>query len=111
MPLICQEHTVAEHSAEYFSQVLLEQTELLDTLNNWPMGWRAFEGIFNGRPLALMIIAPIPGGWEVKALAVHPASRHRGVGSTLLQQVHKEVPTLVWPNCLQALAERSNSLH
>lgn len=74
------------------------------------MGWRAFEGIFNGQPLALIMIAPVPGGWEVKALAVHPASRHRGVGSTLLQSVAKKVPTLQWPNSLQALAERSNTL-
>lgn len=110
MPLICQEHTVAEHSPAYFSQVLREQTELLDTLNNWPMGWRAFEGVFNGQPLALILIAPVTGGWEVKALAVHPASRHRGVGSTLLQSVAKQVPTLQWPSNLQALAERNNTL-
>lgn len=110
MPLICQEHTVAEHSPEYFSQVLREQPELLAKLNHWPMGWRAFEGIFNGRPLGLLVIAPISGGWEVKAIAVHPASRHRGVGSTLLQSVAQQVPTLQWPNSLQALAERNNRL-
>lgn len=110
MPLICKEHIVTDRSQEYFSQVLREQPELASKLQQWPGQWRSFEGIFNGKPLAFLAIAPTNTGWEVKALAVHPASRHRGVGSTLLQHVAKEIPTLAWPNSLQALANRKNSL-
>lgn len=106
MPLICKEHVVTERSPQYFAQVLREQTELLDTLQQWPAQWRLFEGVFNERPLAFLAIAPASNGWEVKALAVHPASRHRGVGSTLLQHVAKEVPRLQWPSSLQPLADR-----
>ncbi|MCH8542515.1 MAG: GNAT family N-acetyltransferase [Alcanivorax sp.] len=71
-------------------------------------GLRVVEGHFNGSPLAVMLVVEGPKGPVVEALVVHPASRGRGVGSTLLKQASALLPGLSWPDELAGLAGKAS---
>lgn len=107
MPLIAREHHLNSDSAEYFARVLRDQPEIQAQLAAAPAGTRFIEGHFNGKPLALLLAEPAGDGWHVIALAVHPASRGRGVGSTLLAQASTLLPGLGWPACLEGVARHA----
>ena len=107
MPLIAREHALSSHSAQHFARVLRDQPGITAQLSAPPSGARLIEGHFNGSPLALLLATPTPGGWAVQALAVHPASRGRGVGGTLLKLAQALLPGLSWPACLDGLAARA----
>ena len=107
MPLIAREHALNSHSAEHFARVLRDQPEIAAQLAAPPAGARLIEGHFNGSPLALLLAVPKADGWEVLTLAVHPASRGRGVGGTLLKLAMSQLPGLSWPASLDNLATKA----
>ncbi|MCK0537142.1 GNAT family N-acetyltransferase [Alcanivorax quisquiliarum] len=107
MPLIAREHHLNSGSTEYFARVLRDLPEIQAQLAAPPAGTRLIEGHFNGKPLALLLAEPAGAGWQVKTIAVHPASRGRGVGSTLLAQAGALLPGLGWPDCLEGVARRA----
>ncbi|KAF0808225.1 hypothetical protein A167_02733 [Alcanivorax sp. S71-1-4] len=107
MPLIAREHALNTRSADHFARVLRDQPEIAAQLAAPPAGARLIEGHFNGSPLALLLAVPKADGWEVLTLAVHPASRGRGVGGTLLAMAQKSLPGLTWPACLDDLAAKA----
>lgn len=107
MPLIAREHQCGSESPDYFSRVLREDPETSARLASPAPGLRVIEGHFNGSPLAVMLVDEGPAGPVVTALVVHPASRGRGVGSTLLRQASALLPGLSWPDELRALADKA----
>ena len=107
MPLIAREHQCTADSPDYFSRVLRDHPEISARLAQCAPGMRVLEGHFNGSPLALMLIEEASEGPVVSALVVHPASRNRGVGSTLLREASARLPGLSWPDELAALARKA----
>lgn len=108
MPLIAREHHPGADSSQYFARVLKDQPQVsarLDTAADQDL--KVIEGHFNGRPLALLLAAPASEGWAVTALVVHPASRQRGVGATLLREACRLLPGLTWPTELDAVARKA----
>lgn len=65
-----------------------------------------WAGIFNARPVSLLLLASRDGAWWVTELVVHPATRGRGVGSETLRQTARRQP-LRWPAEISALARRA----
>ncbi|MEY1662920.1 hypothetical protein [Isoalcanivorax beigongshangi] len=107
MPLIAREHSFTPDSADYFARVLADQPELLQSLRQDQPGRRIIEGHFNARPIAILVAEAAGDGWQVTALAVHPANRGRSVGSTLLAGAAGLLPDLAWPDSLTGVAARA----
>ncbi|WP_111657984.1 acetyl-CoA sensor PanZ family protein [Isoalcanivorax indicus] len=108
MPLIAREHRPDADSIHYFARVLADQPQVSAELASAAdRGLTVIEGHFNGRPLALLLAAPAAAGWQVTALVVHPASRQRGVGATLLREANRLLPGLTWPTELAPLARKA----
>lgn len=111
MPLIAREHKLSNDSPDHFARVLADQPEVAAKLADLDAatrtGLKAIEGHFNGKPLALLLAAPHGDGWEVVTVVVHPASRARGVGGTLLRDAAALLPGLRWPAALDGLARQA----
>ncbi|MBZ2189233.1 GNAT family N-acetyltransferase [Alcanivorax sp. JB21] len=87
--------------------MLRDHPEISARLAQPAPGLRVLEGHFNGSPLAVLLVEERPTGPMVTALVVHPASRNRGVGSTLLREACAWLPGLGWPDELARLARKA----
>ena len=108
MPIEIREHRPDENSPEYFAQVLREQPELAHSLYPGNPAARVVEAIFNARPVGILVALPRDdAGWRTDLLVVHPATRGRGVGSTLLAGAARLLGELQPPPDMPGLARRA----
>ncbi len=67
--------------------------DVLQTVNEWrqqPDSMSLWWAIFNERKVGFVLV----DSKEIKALAVHPATRSRGVGQRMLDLIQIQYPTL-----------------
>ena len=108
MPIEIREHRPDENSPDYFAQVLREQPEQAHALYPGKAGARVIEAIFNARPVGILVALPrAEGGWGTELLVVHPATRGRGVGSTLLAGAARLLGELQPPADMPGLVRRA----
>lgn len=93
MPLEVSEHSLTAESPTQFARVLRNDPkagEMLEAALGQP-GWKAFQAVFNARPVALLLLEETDGGWQAVQLVVHPATRGRGVATNLLRQTRQKL--------------------
>lgn len=106
MPVEVLEHPLTAQSPEHFARVLREQPEKADRLSP-AADRRALEARFNDRPVGVLIATREAGQWRIETLVVHPATRGRGVGTSLLAGAAKHLGELQIPDELAGLAGKA----
>lgn len=88
MPIQVSEHTLTAKSTDYFARVLRNDASAREALEHAlaAPGHRAFQAVFNGSPVALLLLREEDDGCRPVTLVVHPATRGRGVGSEFARQ-------------------------
>lgn len=109
MPIQVSEHTLTSESRTYFSRVLRDDAEARKALEQALSrpDFFAFEAVFNGRPVALLLLQRQREGSYPVTLVVHPATRGRGVGTEFAGQVAHYLPKLRMPPECRAFAARA----
>ena len=119
MPLEINEHRPGPETPEHFARVLRDSPEARQALeqaleqaqkealeSDEP---RILEGIFNARPVAMLLARRQSEGWRLECLVVHPATRGRGVGTETLRWAATLLQPLEVPATLRELAARAGT--
>lgn len=88
MPLEIKQSPLTPNTLDHFDQVLRDRPEERNRLAAAvdEAGTRLFQAIFNGRSVGLLLLRETDVRPVVDTVVVHPATRGRGVGRTLLEQ-------------------------
>ncbi len=88
MPLEIKQSPLTPNTLDHFDQVLRDRPEERNRLAAAvdEAGTRLFQAIFNGRSVGLLLLRETHAQPVVDTVVVHPATRGRGVGRTLLEQ-------------------------
>lgn len=107
MPLLLEERPLDHDAPAHFSQVLRDAPDAAEALRMaQPEGHRLVAGIFNARPVAMLLLREDSDTLVVEQLVVHPATRNRGVATELLRLAGQRW-SLRWPTELAPLAARA----
>lgn len=107
MPLLLEERPLDHDAPAYFSQVLRDTPDAARALAAArPESQRLVAGVFNGRPVAMLILRENGDLLEIEQLVVHPATRNRGVATELLRLAARRW-SLRWPAELASLAAKA----
>ncbi len=109
MPLEIHEHRPGPETPEYFARVLRDSPEARQALEQALESddTRILEGIFNARPVAMLLARRQGEGWRLEWLVVHPATRGRGVGAETLRWAAALLQPLEVPDALRELGARA----
>lgn len=112
MPLEVSEYPLSAQATEHFAQVLrddpAEAAKLAAARDDGDS--RLMQAIFNARPVALLLLHRDGDNWRPDSLVVHPATRGRGVGSSLLREAAVRLP-LTLPDACRPLADKAGLDH
>lgn len=108
MPLELSERPLSEDQRDYLAKVLKEDEAAQAALAaaHDAGDYRLLVGVFNARPVAMLLLRRKADCWAVQQLVVHPATRGRGVATELLRLAGRAV-NLSWPPVLNALAHKA----
>lgn len=110
MPIQVSEHPLTAKSPDYFAQVLREDPEAREALQFAVerQGVSALQAVFNGRPVALLLLRQQDGRHWPETLVVHPATRRRGVGTEFARQASRRLgESLAIPEQCREFAARA----
>jgi GNAT superfamily N-acetyltransferase len=86
MPLLLNEYTEPAAALSELDQVLREDPQVAEAIAAAdPDHHRLVVAIFNGRPVAALLLRRDSNQWQAEQLVVHPATRRRGVARELLR--------------------------
>lgn len=108
MPLMLEEHALDTDPGDVLDRVLRDDPDAARALAAARPGThRLYLGIFNARPVAMLLLRREGDAFTVEWIVVHPATRGRGVATELLRLAGVRTPTLRCPQALAALARRA----
>lgn len=111
MPLELSERPLSEDQRDYLAKVLKQDEAARNALEaaHDTGNHRLLAGVFNARPVAMLLLRGEGDCWTVEQLVVHPATRGRGVATELLRLAARTL-NLSWPPTLDALAHKAGLL-
>jgi ribosomal protein S18 acetylase RimI-like enzyme len=95
MSLEIKQSPLTPRTLEHFNQVLRDRPDEYHRLTRAvdETGTRLFQAIFNGRSVGLLLLRDTETQPVVDTVVVHPATRGRGVGRSLLEQASRVLGT------------------